>query len=262
MFVIEIPYMNLEQIYNSKQVPRWIKLKQDKFIVIHENKALKIEQKKDRFIMNCSEDEFFNIWFNYFDLATDYKQINDQVKRLGNKFKIVANRGKGIHILNQNSFESYVYSKIVSKVGYEKAFLAINHIAVTCGLKHVQSMREAGKITWYEFPGPEMILENFDSLKKMGKINNWLKILCLAITDEGFDINESGNDLHKLLALGDKSNFLTYELEDLLAKNFKCDAKDFADEYLYQIENKGIVYMYILHHKLNPPKEAKVYGTY
>lgn len=254
--------MNLEQIYNTLQAPRWIKLRDDKFIVVHKDKALKIEQKKERFIMNCSEDEFFDVWFNYFDLSTDYMAQNRKVKRLGKKFKIVANRGQGIHILNQDKFEAYVYSKIVANVGYMKACMAINHIAMVCGEKHVQAMREAGKITWYEFPTPEMILENFDKLGKMGKINNWLKRLCLAIINDGFDIEDAGNELFKMFAMNDKTGFPTSGIEEMLAKNFDCDVEDFADVYLDGIENKGMAYMYILHHKLNPPKEMINHGSY
>ena len=83
MFVIEIPYLNLDQIYDSGQAPRWIKLRESKYVIPYKDKALKIEQQRDRFdfnryrfIMSCSEDEFCNIWFNYFDVETDYMQLN------------------------------------------------------------------------------------------------------------------------------------------------------------------------------------------
>lgn len=261
MFVIEIPYMNLNQIYNSGQVPRWIKLSDDKFIVIHKDKALKIEQKKDRFVMNCSEEEFFKIWFDYFDLSTDYMEINNQVKRLGNKFKIISNRGKGIHVVRQDDFESYIYSKIADKVGYELAKKAISHIAKVCGIKHVQSMREAGRVTWYEFPTPEMILKNFNKLGKMGKINKWLNNLCEAIINDQYEYAKNGNDLFYLFT-NDKSKFPLSDVYDLLDRNFDCDANDFAEIYLNEIENKGVVYVYVLHHMLNPPKEMKKYGSY
>lgn len=256
MFVIEIPYMNLEQIYNSKQVPRWIRLNESKYIVIHKDKALKIEQKKDRFTLNCSEEEFFKIWFEYFDLATDYMEANNQVKRIGKKFKIVANRGQGIHIVNQDTFESYVYSNIVLKVGFEKAKKAINHIANTCGIKHVQSMREVGKITWYEFPTPEMIIEKFERLGKMGSVNKWLKDLCEKIIYEGFTF-EVDNELCKVFVNHDTNVFPLIGIEEVLSRNFDCDVEDFSDTFLNGVENKGVAYLYILHHKLNPPKEMK-----
>lgn len=262
--MIEIPYMNLQQIYDTKQVPRWIKLKENKFVVIHKNKALKIEQNKERFIMNCSEEEFFNIWFDYFDLRTDYKECFFETKRLGKRFKIAANKGKGIHIINQDKFESYVFSKIVTQVGYEKASKAINHIAEVCGVEHKQSMREAGRITWYEFPTPEMILSNYDKLKRMGNINEWLKCICMLITEKGFDfiIKNSEIELFHLLGLHNVDKFPSNEIKEVLERNFKCDIEDFADIYLDEIKNKGMVYMYILHHILNPSKEMLYYGTY
>ena len=43
MFVIEVPYFNLDQIYNSYIAPRWIKLSDSKYIIIHEDKAVKAE---------------------------------------------------------------------------------------------------------------------------------------------------------------------------------------------------------------------------
>ena len=48
MFVIEVPYFNLDQIYNSGQAPRWIKLMESKYVIPHRDKALKIEQQRDR----------------------------------------------------------------------------------------------------------------------------------------------------------------------------------------------------------------------
>ena len=268
MFVIEVPHFNLDHIYNSGQVPRWIKLKESKYVVMHKDKVLKIEQQRDRFdlnryrlIMSCTEEDFYNIWFDYFDLRTDYLDLNAKAKKLGGKFKVPANRGSGIHILNQDPFEVYVFTKIIEKVGYIRAFMAINHIAEACGIKHVQSMREAGRITWYEFPTPEMILENFDNLKKMGKINTWLKRLCEAIVNDFYAYSHNGNILYELFAKHNISAFPTYGIEETITKNFGCPAEEFADWYLCDFENKGLIYMYVLHHIMNPPEEVKLYGT-
>lgn len=272
MFVIEIPYFNLDHIYNSGQAPRWIPLSQSlersKYVIPHKDKALKIEQQRDRFdwtkyrlIMSCTEEDFYNIWFEYLDLRMDYLAENSKIKKLGGKFKVPANRGHGIHILNQDPFEAYVLAKIITDAGYKKAFVAMNHIAETCGICHKQSMREAGRITWYEWPTPEMILENFDKLKKMGKINARLKKLCEAIINDGFDVTESDNELFRLFGMHDTTVFPLTGIEEILEKNFGENPEEFADWYLGDIENKGMVYMYILYHILNRPKEATLNGT-
>lgn len=259
MFVIEIPYFNLDHIYNSGQAPRWIKLKEGKYVVPFKDKALKIEQQRDKFdwtnhrlILSCTEEDFYNIWFTYFDLKMDCVIENRKIKNLGGKFKIPANRGHGIHLLNQDPFEMYIFSKLVMMVGYEKAKVAINHIAETCGIKHVQSMREAGKITWYEWPTPEMILEKFDKLKRMGKFNEWLKQLCKELVIGSVVYDE--NDLFRLFGMHDLSVFPLAGIEDVLEKNFDENPEEFADWYLSEIENKGLVYMYIVHHIINRPK--------
>ena len=46
-------------------------------------------------------------------------------------------------------------------------------------------------------------------------------------------------------------------IEETLKKNFDCIPEEFEDWYLYDFENKGLVYTYILHHIMNPPKKIK-----
>lgn len=269
MFVIEVPYFNLNHIYNSGQVPRWIKLKESKYVICHKDKALKIEQKENdyklksnRLYMNCSEEEFFNIWFDYLGLKMDCMYENTKIKRLGKKFKIPANRGNGIHIIKQDPFEAYVLSKLIGFVGYKKAGELMNRIAHTYGIVHKQSMREAGRVTWYEWPSPEVILEKLNSEKQSsGKVKPFLKKLCNAIVNEGFDITQTDYELFKLFGLHDTSVFPLVGIEETLVKNFDENPEDFADWYLDEIENKGLVYMYIVHHILNKQQEMIMCGA-
>ena len=264
MFVIEVPYFNLDHIYNSGQAPRWIKLKESHYVIPHRDKALKIQQQRDRFdlnkcrlIMNCSEEDFYSIWFNYFDLRTDYFDLNIKIKRLGGKFKVIANRSACIHILNQDLFEIYVFSKLVQNVGWTKAKELMNRIAQTYGIEHKQSMREAGRVTWYEWPTPEDMLEKLNHEKESsGKVKPFLRRLCNAMVNECYDISESNNELFRLLGMHDNV-FTIIGIEETLRKNFDCKPEDFADWYLDDFKNKGLVYMYILHHIMNPPKKMK-----
>lgn len=274
MFVIEIPYFNLNHIYNSGQAPRWICLsksdEKSKYVIPYKDKALKIEQQRNkfdwtkyRFVMNCSEQDFYDIWFKYFDLSFDYHEENLRIKRLGKKFKVAANRGHGIHILNQDPFEAYVHSKLISKVGLHKAAELMNRIAQTYGIEHKQSMREAGRITWYEWPTPESMLEKLNKEKRSsGKVKPFLKKLCDAIVNDSFDITQSDNELFRLFGMHDISAFPINDIEDILDVNFDCEPEEFADWYLDEIENKGLVYMYFIHHIFNRTEEVKVYGTY
>ena len=268
MFVIETSHFNLDHIYNSGQAPRWIKLKEGKYIIPHKDKALKIEQQRDRFdwtkyrlIMSCTEDDFYNIWFHYFDLRMDCLAENDRVKNLGGKFRIIANRGHGVHVLRQDFFEAYVLSKLISNLGFYKATEAMNEIAKAYGIEHKQSMKEVGRITWYEWPTPEIMLEKLNEEKNgYGNIRFFLKKLCNAIVNDGFDITKSDNELFRLFGMHDTTVFPLVKIESVIEKNFDCIPEEFADWYLYDIENKGLVYMYIIHHVINRPKEMTSSG--
>ena len=227
MFVIEVPYFNLDHIYNSGQAPRWIPLGQSpeksKYVIPYKDRTLKIEQQRDRFdwtrhrlIMSCTEEDFYNIWFKYFDLKMDCLDENDKIKRLGKKFKVIANRGHGIHILNQDPFEAYILGKLITRWGYESTSIAMNRLAELYGVCHKQSMREAGQITWYEFPTPEAMLEGINKIKKLGPVNRYLKELCEAIVDEGFDFTQSDNELFRLFGMHETNLFPLVGIEDTL----------------------------------------------
>lgn len=256
MFVIDVPYINLDQIYNSGQAPRWIKLKDMKYVIPHKDKALKIEQVKERLIMSCTEEDFFNIWFYYLDLGTDYLDVNGRVKRQNRKFKIPANRGNGIHVLRPEFFETYVFSKLIEYVGYAKAGELMNRIAMTYGIEHRQMMREAGRITWYEWPTPEAMFEKLQKERPKTKVKRFLFNLCDAIVNQDYAYTHNGNDIFNLIGKHDLDVFPTIGIENTIEKNFKCDVEWFDAEYLDGLSDKGVCYMYILHHIMNPPKEV------
>jgi hypothetical protein len=122
-------------------------------------------------------------------------------------------------------------------------------------------MREAGQITWYEFPTPQMIFEKVTKLDKLDEVNAYLKDLCKAIVVDGFDFTQSDNELFRLFGMHDTSIFPLEGIKDTLVKNFGENPEEFADWYLDEIGNRGLVYMYIVHHIINRPKEVTSYGT-
>ncbi len=256
MFIIETPYFSLEQIYNSKQVPRWIRLRENKYIVIHGDKAIPVEQKKQRLILGCSEEEFYNIWFDYFDLKTDYYMINMNIKRANKKFKIPCTRGQGLRVLNQDKFEMYVYCKLVQKLGWDKAKEMMYYIAINYGIAHKNSMGDSGKVNWYEWPQPERLLEYLEKKKEKAitPVKAFLKKLCQAIVYDGFDITQQENDLFKLLGMHQLNKFPNYGVEETIRKNFKCDVEEFIANFLKESEHKGMAYIYIHYHISNIPK--------
>ena len=85
--MINVPYLNLDQIYNSGQVFSWIKFRDQKYVIPFKDQALKVEQQKDRLIMNCNEEQFYDIWYKYFDMHNVVAEALDLLKREGLRAK-------------------------------------------------------------------------------------------------------------------------------------------------------------------------------
>lgn len=262
MFVIEVPYFDLNSTYNSKQVPRWIKLHNYKYLVPYKDKTVIVEQNKDKIIFKCTAEEFYNLWFNYFDLETDYSQLNYKIQRANKKYKVVSRRGKGIHILNQDPFECYIYCKLVEFVGYDKAKHLLLRIAQLYGIEHYSTF-DGVKGTWYQFPTH---LELYNALKKekgrikdFNKLKRFLYKLCKNIITGEFDVFEDGTSkLFKVLGNHELNVLPLVGIEGNLEKNFKCSIEEVENKYLNDIvELKGLFYLYVLHHKNNPPKNMR-----
>lgn len=281
MYVLEVPYMNLDQIYASGQVFRWIRLRESKYVVPLRDKALKVEQQKNRIMFDCTEDAFFEIWWNYFDLQTDYSIPFYAIRRTSDDNKIAANRAKGIHILNQDLFEVIIacclglpFSNETVGIQRQRMF----EISKRIGTKHKQAMREDGQFIWYEFPTPKKLLENIDDISDvLGKNYDLIFDLCDSIECGWFDI-----DLLKDLSTSDAKEYLQqfginkqksnaiclYGLHKLdsfpvdrciktIIKDNDMNLKEYYNEFISgdQIvdDNKGILRMYLWYDKLNPP---------
>lgn len=260
MFVIEIPFFDLQKTFETSQCLRWKRLKEGMFVVIYRDKALRIEQQKQRFILNCSADEFYDIWFNYFDVVYDYSKVNREVKRFDNYFHIVAVKEQGVRIINQDLFEVLVKEILTDKIEESKKIEYIEKMCRLIGTEHNQSMKEAGKVKWFEFPNPVQLKENQEILVKIfgeDKVEDLFWFL-----EEDFDkivkrlSNKDDYCLHKkqlkefeiglsrlgiertcLMALGHKEAFVPNDLtHDILKERYDLVCSEFTvwyDEFEY-----------------------------
>lgn len=64
---------------------------------------------------NCdSENDYYDFWHNYLDLQTDYDLIKYKLIKEDPKMEEIISRGKGIHLLNQEPWETLI-SFIISQ---------------------------------------------------------------------------------------------------------------------------------------------------
>jgi len=105
---------DISQILECGQCFRFKKLKEYKYTIIAYKKVLNIEQKgKNIEFYPCSEQDFKNIWINYFDLNTDYSKIKQELSKDA-VLKKAIEYAPGIRILNQETWECLI-SFIISQ---------------------------------------------------------------------------------------------------------------------------------------------------
>lgn len=157
MFVVNVPYLDLDQIYASGQVFSWKKVQPGCYIIYHREKVVKVTQKRQMFSFTCSEEDFYNIWWWYFDLVTDYMELHYMYRVLGDEFKVCCNRGNGIHILNQDLFEVIITSYLRYYLNQKDVYDVLKYIRLVCGRKHKNTIT-GSVIIWNEFPKPQDIV--------------------------------------------------------------------------------------------------------
>ncbi|MBF1294518.1 MAG: 8-oxoguanine DNA glycosylase [Parvimonas sp.] len=104
----DVENFDARAIFTCGQAFRWYEESDGSFTTVHLGRVLNVLNEKDKVVFKGTNLEEFNeIWMDYFDLNTNYKEIR---KELSNN-EILAKAmeyGKGIRILNQNHFEMLI----------------------------------------------------------------------------------------------------------------------------------------------------------
>lgn len=276
MYSIEIPFLNLEQIYKSGQVFRWIKFSDTKYVIPFGDKVVKVFQQRKRLIFDCDEETFYQIWYYYFDLQTDYMELNYQMQRMSESIKSLANRGNGIRLLNQDPIEMLITYAIGGK-NYQEIKWNVTNLCILCGKLHNQSMRELGKVTWHEFPSVDIILRkenllrnsclfkdtnvNFDLLFKVchaikdGLLQKLLDNECNLCDELGYNHYAAKLVLLHGLHISDVF-YTTHKLKAFINDVCQMSIPEFRQVIRENglVNNKGYVRQILIYNMTNPPK--------
>lgn len=107
IYISGISDFDLPQTLDCGQAFRWEEASGGRWKGVAYNKYLELEKLSDGTIVlyNTSEEDFNNIWCDYFDLNRDYGEIIDAIS--GNEIlKAAASFGGGIRVLNQEPWET------------------------------------------------------------------------------------------------------------------------------------------------------------
>lgn len=99
---------DLAETFNCGQCFRWNKIAKNEFIGIAFKKVIRILAEKNNIILNglSVADDFYPIWFRYFDLDTDYSLIKSNLSKIDETLNLACKYAPGIRILNQEPWET------------------------------------------------------------------------------------------------------------------------------------------------------------
>lgn len=97
------PVFDLGLSLDCGQAFRWAE-KDGKWHGVAYGKALTVEQKENKLILDCSAEDFESIWKNYFDFDCDYEKIVSSYD--DNYLKTAVSEYSGIRILRQEPWEA------------------------------------------------------------------------------------------------------------------------------------------------------------
>lgn len=103
--------------------------------------------RENTFDVSCDNYEWQSIWENYFDLATDYRSIRQEISQVNDYFRDAAQLGAGIRILKQDIFETLISFIISQRKSIPSIKTSVERIAEKYG-KPINTIYE----TVYTFP--------------------------------------------------------------------------------------------------------------
>ena len=143
---------NIKQILECGQCFRWEKVGELNYIVVAHGRVIEVIQENDKVtILNTNEEDFNNIWLDYFDLKRDYSEIKRGLEHddiLGKSVEY----GYGIRLLNQEHFELLISFIISARNSIPSIMKTIKKISQKWG-----TPIEYKGNTYYTFPTPEQL---------------------------------------------------------------------------------------------------------
>ncbi|MGH4119300.1 DNA-3-methyladenine glycosylase family protein [Clostridium sp.] len=147
IIIKDVENFELDHIFQCGQCFRWNKEDSGSYIGVAYGKVIEVEKKgADVKIYNINEEEFNNIWCDYFDLQRDYIVMKDKFEK-DPLLKKSVDFGHGIRILQQEPFELTISFIISSNNRIPMIKRAIEKLSNKWG-KAIEYKGE----TYYAFP--------------------------------------------------------------------------------------------------------------
>ena len=157
---------DLAQTLECGQCFHFVKLDEEYYVLAAKGHVLHVSQEDDTVTFyDTEEDEYVNVWKDYFDMDRDYSAIKKKLLEKDDKLKDAIESMWGVRILNQDFFETLI-SFIISQ---NKQIPHIKKIVADISAKFGTYKGTYGGADMYTFPTLEQLAnaseEDFKELK-------------------------------------------------------------------------------------------------
>ena len=211
--VIDVRCFNLKDTLECGQCFRWeeVEKEENTYIGVLKDRVIKVKQEKNKLYIKSSKTEYLEAFARkYFDLDTDYEEIERNIVKIDDNVKKAVSNTSGIRILNQNFFEMVMSYIISANNNIPRISRSIKDISKKYGTKVIFENEE-----YFLFPTAKQ-LENVteDEFKKSGVgfraryLKNTVRDILSGKIDldeiKNLDTDEAKNRLLKLQGVGPK----------------------------------------------------------
>ena len=141
-----------QHVFDCGQCFRWLREEDGSYTGVVQGRVINVKKENDLIILdNTNKEEFENIWFDYFDLGRDYRNIKNELKVMDEYLEKATEFGQGIRILQQDGWEMLISFIISANNRIPMIQRAINNLSERYG-KFIGEYR--GK-KYYAFPTAE-----------------------------------------------------------------------------------------------------------
>lgn len=156
LYLTDLDSFNLRDIFECGQAFRFQREEDGSYTAIHRGRVINLKEEDDKVLLkNTDEDEFKEIWWDYFDLSTDYGEIKKNFS-VDPIMKEAISYGEGIRILKQDYFETLISFIVSANNQIPRIKKIIEEISKKYGRKiEVKDDFAGSDRDFYSFPSPE-----------------------------------------------------------------------------------------------------------
>ena len=148
--IIEVTCFNLKYTLECGQCFRWNKIDEDYYIGVIKDRVIKIKQKGNKLYFSSDNmNNLENVIYEYFDFNTNYINIEKRISKIDENVNNAVKNTSGIHILNQDFFETLISYIISANNNIPRISKSVNLISQKYGKKIIFENEE-----YYLFPTP------------------------------------------------------------------------------------------------------------